>query len=168
MSTSYRVVSLRRITGKLCQAIARYSLVPSVIRIRLYRVLGVNFTDPGTVFIGEDVYFDDSRPDLITVGKWVRITTGARIFTHFFDTKFLPEKNRPFRFYDGEVKIGNYVFIGANAVIAKPVEIGEWAVIGANSVITGDVPPFAIMVGAPARQVGMRKLDPISLKINGY
>lgn len=168
MSTSYRVVSLRGITGKLCQAIARFSLVTSFIRIRLYRILGVNFTDAHSVFIGEDVYFYDSRPDLITVGKWVRITTGARIFTHFFDTKFLPEKNRPFRFYDGEVKIGNYVFIGANAVIAKPVVIGEWSVIGANSVVTADVPPFAIMVGSPARQVGTRELDKISLEMNGY
>jgi acetyltransferase-like isoleucine patch superfamily enzyme len=89
----------------------------------------------------------------------VRITTGARIFTHFFDAKFIPEENRPFRFYDGEVKIGNHVFIGANVVIAKPVVIGDWAVIGANSVVTRDVPPFAIMVGSPAKQVGSRNIN---------
>jgi len=36
---------------------------------------------------------------------------------------FVPEEGRPFHFFDGEVKIGNYVLIGANAVIAKPVKI---------------------------------------------
>lgn len=159
MSTSYRVISLKRIVGKLCQSAARFSLMPSFLRIRFYRILGVNFSDVNTVFIGEDVYFDDSKPELVSVGKWVRITTGAKIFTHFFDTKFMPEENRPFRFYEGEVKIGDYVFIGANVVIAKPVQIGEWAVIGANSVITRDVPAYAIMAGSPARQVGSRVIE---------
>ncbi len=160
MNTSKRIKSPRRIVGKICQSLARFSLAPSFLRVPLYRMLGVNFLNPKTVFIGEDVYFDDSRPDLVTVGSWVRITTGAKIFTHFFDAKFIPEKDRPFRFYEGEVKIGSYVFIGANVVIAKPVVIGDWAVIGANSVVASDVSPFAIMVGSPARQVGTRMLDP--------
>ncbi|MBU1215139.1 MAG: acyltransferase [Gammaproteobacteria bacterium] len=159
MNTSKRIKSPRRMAGKVCQSLARISLMPSFIRVRLYRILGVNFENSKTVFIGEDVYFDDSRPDLITVGGWVRITTGSKIFTHFFDAKFIPENNRPFRFYDGKVIIGDYVFIGANVVIAKPVVIGDWAVIGANSVITKDVPPYAIMAGSPARQVGTRKLN---------
>lgn len=162
MSTSKATKSSRRVFGKFCQALARLSLMPSSVRIRLSALLGVNFLDSRTVFIGENVYFDDIRPELITVGAWVRITTGTKIFTHFFDTKFLPEQNRPFRFYDGEVKIGDFVFIGANAVIAKPVVIGDWAVIGANSVITRDVPPFAIMVGSPAKQVGTRHIPPNS------
>jgi acetyltransferase-like isoleucine patch superfamily enzyme len=122
----------------------------------LYEILGVKFIAPSTVFIGEDVYFDDGKPELITVGKWARITTGVKIFTHFFDSKFVPEKGRPFRFYEGEVKIGDYVFIGANTVVVKPVVIGNWAVIGANSVITRDVPSGAIMLGNPAVQVGSR------------
>ncbi len=159
MNTTKRNYSARRVIGKLCQWCARsVPLMPSFFRIYLYRILGVNFIDASSVFIGEDVYFDDSRPDLITVGGWVRITTGARIFSHFFDTQFRPLEGRPFRFYDGQVKIGNHVFIGANVVIAKPVVIGDWAVIGANTVITRDVPPAAIMVGSPARQVGLRNI----------
>lgn len=164
MNTSKRIKSPRRIAGKICQSLARFSLVPSFLRVRLYRMLGVNFLNPKTVFIGDDVYFDDIRPDLVTVGSWVRITTGAKIFTHFFDTKFAPEQDRPFRFYDGEVKIGSYVFMGANVVIAKPVVIGDWAVIGANSVVTRDVPSFAIMAGSPARQVGTRTSNPLPQK----
>ena len=151
-----RIFSLKRILGKIFQAIARLPLVPSFVRNRLYRLLGVNFLDGKSVFIGENVYFDDARPDLITVGRGVMVSSGVKILAHFLDTKHVSSPAWPFRFYDGEVVIGDYVFIGTNAVIAKPVVIGDWAVIGANSVITHDVPAAAIMVGSPARQVGSR------------
>ena len=44
-----------------------------------------------------------------------------------------------FRFYDGKVIIEDDVFIGANAVIAKPVRIGKGSIIGANVVVTKDI-----------------------------
>ena len=46
------------------------------------------------------------------------------------------------------------VTIGANATILCGIELGEYCFIGAGSVVTKDVPPFALMVGKPARQVG--------------
>lgn len=44
--------------------------------------------------------------------------------------------------------------IGANATIVCGTEIGEYAFIGAGAVITKNVPPYALMLGNPARQVG--------------
>lgn len=44
--------------------------------------------------------------------------------------------------------------IGARAVCVAPVIIGRWAMIAAGAIVTRDVPDFALMVGAPARQVG--------------
>jgi UDP-2-acetamido-3-amino-2,3-dideoxy-glucuronate N-acetyltransferase len=44
--------------------------------------------------------------------------------------------------------------IGANATILCGITIGEHALVGAGSVVTRDVPPFALVVGAPARIVG--------------
>ena len=44
--------------------------------------------------------------------------------------------------------------IGANSVCVAPVTIGEWSLIGSGSVVTKDVPPHALIVGNPARQVG--------------
>lgn len=44
--------------------------------------------------------------------------------------------------------------IGANATIVCGHDIGEFAFIGAGAVITKEVPPFALFVGNPGRQVG--------------
>jgi acetyltransferase-like isoleucine patch superfamily enzyme len=52
------------------------------------------------------------------------------------------------------IVIDDDVWIGFNSAIMKGVTIGKGAIIGAATVITKDVPPYAIMVGNPARQVG--------------
>ncbi|MDH3571956.1 MAG: N-acetyltransferase, partial [Gemmatimonadota bacterium] len=44
--------------------------------------------------------------------------------------------------------------IGANATVVCGVTLGEYAFIGAGAVVTSDVPPYALMVGVPARRVG--------------
>jgi len=44
--------------------------------------------------------------------------------------------------------------IGANATIVCGNEIGTCSFIGAGAVITKEVPPYALMVGNPARQTG--------------
>jgi UDP-2-acetamido-3-amino-2,3-dideoxy-glucuronate N-acetyltransferase len=44
--------------------------------------------------------------------------------------------------------------IGANATIVCGHTIGEYALIGAGAVVTKDVPPYALVVGNPARQIG--------------
>jgi UDP-2-acetamido-3-amino-2,3-dideoxy-glucuronate N-acetyltransferase len=44
--------------------------------------------------------------------------------------------------------------IGANATIVCGITLGEYSFIGAGAVVTSDVPPYALMVGVPARRVG--------------
>lgn len=61
--------------------------------------------------------------------------------------------------------IGNDVWIGAHATIVNGVRIGTGAVIGAGAVITKDVPPYAIVVGNPARVVKYRFSENIIHKL---
>ncbi len=44
--------------------------------------------------------------------------------------------------------------IGANATIVCGNEIGEYSFIGAGAVVTKTVPPYALVIGNPARQTG--------------
>lgn len=44
--------------------------------------------------------------------------------------------------------------LGANCTVVCGHTIGEFAFIGAGAVVTRDVPPHALMVGAPARRIG--------------
>ncbi len=44
--------------------------------------------------------------------------------------------------------------IGANATIVCGHTIGEYAMIGAGSVVTKDIPPYALVVGNPSKQIG--------------
>jgi UDP-2-acetamido-3-amino-2,3-dideoxy-glucuronate N-acetyltransferase len=44
--------------------------------------------------------------------------------------------------------------IGANATIICGLSIGRYAMVGAGAVVTKDVPPYALVVGNPARRIG--------------
>lgn len=44
--------------------------------------------------------------------------------------------------------------VGANATIVCGNEIGAYALIGAGAVVTKPVPPYALVIGNPARQTG--------------
>lgn len=57
---------------------------------------------------------------------------------------------------DGKAPVvGNYVEIGAGAVILGGIHIGDHAVIGANAVVIHDVPPSTVVVGMPAKEIGL-------------
>lgn len=50
--------------------------------------------------------------------------------------------------------VGRGASIGANATIVCGHNIGEYAFIGAGAVVTKYVPPYALVVGNPAKQIG--------------
>lgn len=53
-----------------------------------------------------------------------------------------------------KTRVGKGATIGANATIVCGHDIGEFAFIGAGAVVTKTVPPYALLVGNPARQIG--------------
>jgi galactoside O-acetyltransferase len=99
----------------------------------------------------------------LTVGDFVGISSGVRIFTASDDlTKgsltnpTVPNKYRTVK--RAPVSIGKHAVIGSNSVVMAGAEIGDGVIVGACSF----VPPFAklddygIYVGCPVRKVGMR------------
>lgn len=58
--------------------------------------------------------------------------------------------------------------IGANATIVCGNDIGEYAFIGAGAVVTKEVPPYALLVGNPARQIGWMSRHGHRLEFNEH
>ncbi|ACL58182.1 CatB-related O-acetyltransferase [Methylobacterium nodulans] len=61
----------------------------------------------------------------------------------------------------GDVLIGHDVWLGASSTILSGARIGSGAVVGASSLVRGQVPPYAIVAGNPAKVVRYRFEAPI-------
>jgi acetyltransferase-like isoleucine patch superfamily enzyme len=136
-------------------------------------------TDSGFVKIGDGCYIGGSKiisANSVEIGNWVTIAWNVTIYDHdshsldyrerikdqeqqLLDWKtgnFIKNKNwivvnkKP-------ITIGDYAWIGFDAVILKGVNIGTGAIVGARSVVTKDVEPWTVVAGNPARIV--KKID---------
>lgn len=56
----------------------------------------------------------------------------------------------------GRVVVEDDVWLGAGAKVLTGVTVGRGAIVGAGAVVTSDVEPRSIVVGVPARKIGMR------------
>ena len=74
---------------------------------------------------------------------------------HEFDRVDVPviQQARPSR----GITVGPAGWLGAGAIVLDGVTVGPSAIVGAHAVVTQDVPPFAIVAGAPARVVRDRR-----------
>ena len=57
---------------------------------------------------------------------------------------------------NGDIVVEDDVWIGYGAIVLENSTIGEGAVIAAGAVVRGNVPPYAIVAGVPAKIVGNR------------
>lgn len=57
---------------------------------------------------------------------------------------------------NGNVRLGNHVYVGTGALIRQGITVGDGAVIGMGAVVTKDVPAGVTVVGNPARAMDRR------------
>lgn len=60
---------------------------------------------------------------------------------------------------EADIEVGNDVWIGMQALILPGAKIGDGAIVGARAVVTGEVRPYAIVGGVPARELRRRFTD---------
>lgn len=76
--------------------------------------------------------------------------------------RLAPDEDAPLSFVMPQTTtIGHDVWIGAGAFVKRGVTIGDGAVIAAHAVVTHDVPPYAIVVGTPAKVLRLRAPEPL-------
>jgi len=70
-----------------------------------------------------------------------------------FQNKLQNDPKHPYAYSKKPMTIGSDVYIGAYAFInaSTVTSIGDGAIIGSGAVVLEDVPPFAVVVGVPAR-----------------
>jgi acetyltransferase-like isoleucine patch superfamily enzyme len=116
----------------------------------------------------------------LVVGKFCSIAPNVRIFlggnhnSHWVSTYpfghinqvfFGDEKSPGHPSTNGDVKIGNDVWIGYGATILSGMSIGSGAIIAANSHVEKDVPDYEIWGGNPARFIRDRFRPEIKEKL---
>jgi acetyltransferase-like isoleucine patch superfamily enzyme len=112
-----------------------------------------------SIEIGEDTGLSGTvicAAKQVTIGK--RCLMGADVM--IFDTDFHNPEPEGRRYapvdwprISAPVIIGDDVFIGTGSKVIKGVTIGEGSIIGAGSLVVGDIPPFSVAVGSPARVI---------------
>lgn len=104
--------------------------------------------------------------NMITLGDYVAVGPNVQFITDTHpvrpEERFLPPNEGdelPFRVanYALPITIGDYVWIGASAIILPGVTIGDGAMVAAGSVVTKDVSARMIVAGNPARE--LRSVD---------
>ncbi|MDA7459882.1 acetyltransferase [Candidatus Pelagibacter ubique] len=119
--------------------------------------IGSNVTLGQNVFVGNKVIIGDQCKiqNNVSIYDNVYLEEGvfcgpSMVFTNVYNPRSLIERKNQYR--DTFVKKG--ATLGANCTIVCGIIVGAFAFVGAGAVVNKDVPPYALVVGVPARQIG--------------
>ena len=129
------------------------TLSPSVVLYHGFQVRAARkLTIGDRANIGDGAVLD-ARGGL-TIGSDVNFSTGVQIWTAQHDW------NSPhFDYVTAPVQIGDRVWVGPRVTILPGSNIGDGAVIAAGAVVRGQVEPFGLYGGVPAKKIGERRQD---------
>lgn len=101
----------------------------------------------------EDIFIDPTRPFLLKIGDYTKITHHVIILTHDYSLSVLRRKYGEWLGEGRETVIGSNCFIGMGTIILMGTHIGDNCIVGAGSVLRGDYPSDSVIVGNPAKVV---------------
>lgn len=120
-------------------------------------VIGAGCSLGQNVFVGNRVRIGDNVKIQNNVSVYDNVTLEddvfcgpSMVFTNVYNPRSAVSRKDEYR--DTVVRRG--ATLGANCTVVCGIEIGEHAFVGAGAVVNRDVPPFALMLGVPARQAG--------------
>ena len=133
-------------------------------------VLGERCNIGQNVVISPDVVLGNNVKVQNNVSVYTGVTCGDDVFlgpSCVFTNVINPRSavNRKSQY--ASTHVGKGATIGANATIVCGHNIGEYAFIGAGAVVTKDVPPYAMLIGNPARRSGWMSRSGCKLKFDG-
>lgn len=109
------------------------------------------------VFVGNRVLIGDyckiqnnvSVYDNVTLEEGV-FCGPSMVFTNVYNPRSLIERKNEYR----NTLIKRGATLGANCTIVCGNTVGEFAFVGAGAVVNQNIPPYALVVGVPAKQIG--------------
>jgi len=110
---------------------------------------GKNITIGNNTIINRKCYLDGRGT--LKIGNNVSIAPESYILTMTHDgqtSDFSPIRKT--------TQIDDYAWLGARVLILPGVHLGTGCIIGAGSVVTKDVPPYTVVAGSPAKNIGER------------
>ena len=115
--------------------------------------IGPGFVAGDFVYIGPH----SQLPPRVHIGHYSSLSAHVAIVgsDHQYDKPGVPVvySGRP---PSSVTTIGKDVLIGHGAILLRGISIGNGAVVGAGAIVTKDVPPYAIVVGVPAKVLRYR------------
>lgn len=111
--------------------------------------------------------------DRLVIGKFCSIASGTKFIMGPANHRLSSVTTYPFHVFGGvwsertpphlaqlpfkgDTVVGNDVWIGRESVIMPGVRIGDGAIVAACSVVAGDIPPYSVFGGNPAKFIKKR------------
>lgn len=119
----------------------------------------------GDVTIGSNTYLNSGTVlysgNGITIGDAVMIAANCTLAptNHAFASRRVPMLQQRFMPSRGGIIIEDDVWIGANCVLLDGAILRRGCILGANSLVNGELEPFSINAGSPARLLKYRPDD---------
>lgn len=121
--------------------------------IKFLRSKGVKVGEKCYIYVPSKTLIDIQNPFMLEIGDNVKITEGVKILTHDFSWCVSSVIDGVVTGSVENVKIGNNVFIGMNAIILKGVTIEDNVIIGAGSIVTKNCERNSVYAGNPAKKI---------------